>query len=163
MQNAKDSFYMTLRTRLVTINPERTTLLRGTVRPGILMEEAEAPFSQLPNDVFVVRWLGLGLGVDMDLGSTMAAEECEIVYQTCGTQSFGGLDRGRSLSKMDEELVAMLAPFYTPKFDYTATPPAPMLTRVFWDEPAFAPVAAQRDRLSRSARLMVYSYQEQGE
>ena len=57
----------------------------------------------------------------------------------------------------------MLAPFYTPKFDYTATPPAPMLTRVFWDEPAFAPVAAQRDRLSRSARLMVYSYQEQGE
>ena len=63
MQNAKDSFYMTLRTRLVTINPERTTLLRGTVRPGILMEEAEAPFSQLPNDVFVVRWLGLGVSI----------------------------------------------------------------------------------------------------
>jgi hypothetical protein len=93
----------------------------------------------------------------------MMAEECEIVYQTCGTQSFGGLDRGRSLSVMDEEMVAILAPFYTPKLNYTATPPAAMLTQVFWDEPGFGPVAVQRDRLSRSARVMVYSYQEQGE
>jgi hypothetical protein len=55
MQNAKDSFYMALRTRLTAINPERTILLRGAVRPGILVEEAETPFSQLPNDVFVLR------------------------------------------------------------------------------------------------------------
>lgn len=161
MQNAKDSFYMALRARLVAINPERTILLRGTVRPGILVEEAEAPFSQLPNDVFVLRWLGLG--VDMDLGSEMAAMECEILYQTCGTQSFGGLDRGRSLSEMDEEVMAILAPFCTPKLNYAAMPPAAMLTQVFWDEPGFSPVAVQRDRLSRSAKVMVYSYQEQGE
>ena len=161
MQNAKDSFYMALRTRLTTINPERTILVRGTLRPGILVEEAEAPFSQLHNDVFVLRWLGLG--VDMDLSATMAAAECEILYQTCGTQSFGGLDRGRALSKMDEELVAMLTPFYTPKLNYAATPPAAMLTQVFWDEASFGSVAAQRDRMSRSVKLMVYSYQEQGE
>jgi hypothetical protein len=161
MQNAKDSFYMALRTRLTAINPERTILLRGAVRPGILVEEAEASFSQLPNDVFILRWLGLG--VDMNLGSTMAAEECEILYQTCGTQSFGGLDRGRSLSEMDEELVGMLGPFHTPKLNYAATPPAAMLTNVFWDEPAFGPIAVQRDRLSRSAKVMVYSYEEQGE
>jgi hypothetical protein len=161
MQNAKDSFYVSLRTRLASINPERTILLRGAVRPGILVEEAEAPFSQLPNDVFVLRWLGLG--VDLDLGSSMAAEECEVVYQTCGTQSFGGLDRGRSLSEMDEELLAILQPFYTPKFNYTLTPPSVLLTQVFWDEPGFAPIVIQRDRLSRSARMMIYSYQEQGE
>jgi hypothetical protein len=161
MQNAKDSFYIALRTRLTTINPERTTLLRGAVRPGILVEEAEAPFSQLPNDVFVLRWQGLG--VDMDLASTMAAAECEILYQTCGTQSFGGLDRGRSLSAMDEELVAMLKPFFTPKLNYSATPPAAMLTHVFWDEPGLGPIQVQRDRLSRTATVMVYSYQEQGE
>jgi len=161
MQNAKDSFYMALRTRLVTINPGRTILLRGAVRPAILVEDAEAPFNQLPNDAFVLRWLGLG--ADMDLGSTMAAEECQILYQTCGAQSFGGLDRGRALSEMDEELLAMMEPFCTPKFNYTATPPAAMLTQVFWDEPGFAPVAAQRDRLSRSAKVTVYSYQEQGE
>jgi len=161
MQNAKDSFYMALRTRLAAINPERTILLRGAVRLGILVEEAEAPFSQLPNDVFVLRWLGLG--ADMDLGSAMAAEQCEILYQTCGTQTFGGLDRGRALSAMDEELAAMLQPFFTPKLNYTATPPVAMLTKVFWDEPGFGPAVSQRDRLSRSATVIVYSYQEQGE
>lgn len=161
MQNAKDSFYAALRARLVTLNPERTLLLRGAVRPGILVEEAEAPFSQLPNDVFVLRWLGLG--AELDLASTMAAEECEVIYQTCGTRSFGGLDRGRALSAMDEELVAMLRPYYTAKSNYTVQPPAAMLTKVFWDEATFAPVVVQRDRLSRSAKVLVYSYQEQGE
>jgi hypothetical protein len=125
------------------------------------VEEAEAPFSQLPNDVFVLRWLGLG--VDLYLGSSMVAEQCEVVYQTCGTQSYGGLDRGRSLSTMDDELTAMMRPFYTPKLNYTATPPSAMLTNVFWDEPGFGSVVTQRDRLTRSANLMVYSYQEQGE
>ena len=152
---------MALRTRLATVNPDRTTLLRGAVRPGILVEEAEAPFSQFPNDVFVLRWLGLG--ADLDLASTLIAEECEITYQTCGTQSFGGLDRGRSLSAMDEELVAMLQPFYAPKMNYTVQPPAAMPTQIFWDEPGFTPTVSQRDRLSRSAKVMVYSYQEQGE
>lgn len=161
MQNARDSFYVALRTRLVAINPNRTILLRGSVRPGILVEDAEAPFSQFPNDVFVLRWQGLS--VDIDLPSTMAAEECEISYQTCGTQSFGGLDRGRSLSEMDEELAAMIAPFYTPKLNFIAQPPTAMLTQVFWDEPGYAPITVQRDRLSRSAKVTVYSYQEQGE
>jgi hypothetical protein len=161
MQNAKDSFYLALRARLITINPSRTILLRGTVRPGILVEEAEAPFSQLPNDIFVLRWLGLSS--DMNLGSTMVAEECEILYQTCGTQSFGGLDRGRVLSAMDAEVLGMVAPTCTPKLNYTATPPAAMLTQVFWGEPGFTPIVVQRDRLSRSAKIVVYSYREQGE
>ena len=161
MQNAKDSFYMALRSRLIAINPERTVMLRGTVRPGILVEEAEAPFSQVPSDVFVLRWLGIG--IDMDLPSTMVAQECEILYQTCGSQTFGGLDRGRLLSAMDEELVKMLQPFYTPKFSYMATPPAELMTNAFWDEPTLGAVTVQRDRLSRSAKVIVYSYQEQGE
>jgi hypothetical protein len=161
MQNAKDSFYMALRTRLAAINPERTILLRGTTRPGILVEEAEAPFTQLPNDVFVLRWSGAG--VDLNLGSTMVAEQCEILYQTCGTQSYGGLDRGRALSKMDEELASILQPFYTVKLNYAATPPTAMLTKVFWNEPVFSAIVIQRDQLSRSATVMIYSYQEQGE
>jgi hypothetical protein len=161
MQNAKDSFYVALRTRLAAINPERTILIRAAVRPGILVEEAEAPFAQLPADVFVLRWLGLG--VDQDLPSAMVAEECEVLYSTLGTQSFGGLDRGRALSQMDEELVVMLTPFWTPKLNYTAQPAAPMLTNVFWDEPVFGQATALRDRLSRTARVTVYSYQELGE
>jgi len=161
MQNAKDSFYLALRTRLSAINPERTILLRGAVRPGILVEEAEAPFSQFPSDVFVLRWLGLA--ADMDLSLTMAAEQCEIVYQTCGTQSFGGLDRGRALSAMDEELIAMVQPFHTAKLNYSTAPPTPMLTQVFWDEPVFSPIVTQRDRLGRSVTMLIYAYQEQGE
>jgi hypothetical protein len=161
MQNAKDSFYGALRTRLAALNPARTVLLRGAERPGILVEEAEAPFSQLPGDVFVLRWLGLG--ADEELSAAMAAEECEILYQTCGTQAFGGLDRGRLLSRMDAEILALLQPFGTQKLNYTVQPAATMLTKVFWDEPVFTPVVTQRDRLSRSVRVMIYSYQEQGE
>lgn len=161
MQNAKDSFYMALRTRLAAINPDRTILLRGALRPGILVEEAEAPYAQLPNDVFVLRWLAMG--VEMDLPATMAAEECEVIYQTCGTETFGGLDRGRLLSEMDEELAAMLQPFQTPKMNYAVQPAAAMLTQVFWDEPVFTPVVVLRDRLTRTAKIVVYSYQEQGE
>jgi hypothetical protein len=38
-----------------------------------------------------------------------------------------------------------------------------MLTQVFWDEPGFTPISPQRDQLRRTAKVMVYSYQEQGE
>ena len=120
MQNAKDSFYMALRKRLVAINPERTILLRGAVRPGILVEEAEAPFSQLPSDVFVLRWLGLGSGYGPwsdDDGRGM--RDC---LPNCGTQSFGGLDQRRALSAMDEELIAMLAAVLHAEINYTAAP-----------------------------------------
>ncbi|HKF47958.1 MAG TPA: hypothetical protein VKB38_11425 [Terracidiphilus sp.] len=161
MQNAKDSFYISLRNRLAALNPERTVMLRGAVRPGILVEEAEAPLNQPPGDVFVLRWQGLG--ADVELASTLVAQECEIVYQTCGHQAFGGLDRGRILSQMDEELLTILQPLFTPKMNYAAQPPAPMLTRIFWDEPVFSPAVAQRDRISRSVRVVVYSYQEPGE
>jgi hypothetical protein len=161
MQNAKDSFYMALRTRLMAINPSRTVLIRGSIRPGILVEEAEASLSQIPMDVFVLRWAGIG--VDANLASAMMLVECEVFYQTLGTQVFGGLDRGRSLSAMDKELLAMLSPSQTPKFSYASEPPAAMLTQVFWEEPVFGPAVVQRDRLSRSAKLKVYCYLEEGE
>lgn len=161
MQNAKDSFYMALRNRLAGLNAQRTVLVRGAVRPGILVEEAEAPFAQPLNDVFLVRWLGMA--ADVDLASPMAALECEIAYGTCGSQSFGGLDRGRAMTAMDAELMAMVQPFSTPKMLYTATPPKALLTQVFWEEPVLTPLVTQRDRLSRTARMTVYSYQEEGE
>ncbi len=161
MQNAKDSFYMALRARLAALNPGRTCVLRGSTRPGVIVEEAEAPFAQPPNDIFLLRWLAMG--VDTELASVLIAMECEISYGTCGSASFGGLDRGRLLAEMDTELVNMLTPYAAAKTDYTVNPPVTLLTQVFWDEPVFAPVVTQKDRLSRVARLMVYSYQESGE
>jgi hypothetical protein len=160
MQYAKDSFYMALRTRLIALNAERTVLIRGSVRPGILVEEAEAPFSQALNDVFVLRWPGAG--VDIDLASTLIALECEVSYQTVGTQAFGGLDRGRMLSAMDMELLTIMSPFQTQKLDYSVAPAVAMLTRVFWEEPVFGPLVAQGDKLCRSAKVRIYSYIEKG-
>lgn len=136
-------------------------LLRGALRPAIVLEEAEAPFTQLPPDVFMLRWLGLG--ADADTSLPMIAMECEVSYCTSGTQAFGGLDRGRSLTRMDRELLAILEPHSTPKLNYSVQPPASMQTQVFWDEPTFTPATTQRDRLGRTARLMVYSYEEQSE
>ncbi len=170
MQNAKDSFYIAMRTRLQAINPQRTILLRSAVRPGILVEEAEAPFAQpptgtayplMPTDVFVLRWMALA--VDMDQSLPLIAAECEVMYSTLGTQTFGGLDRGRAMTEMDLELMEMMSPFQTPKFNYAVSPPQQMLTQVFWDEPVYTAMVVQRDRLMRSARVMVYSYQEAGE
>jgi hypothetical protein len=161
MQNAKDSFYLNLRSRLAALNPSRTVLIRGTIRPGILLEEAEGVMAQAPGDVFVLRWLGFG--ADPNLSSTMVALECEISYCTSGTQAFGGLDRGRLLTAMDQELLTILQPHSTPKINYSLQPPVAMQTQVFWEEPAFTPVNVQRDRLSRAARTTVYSYQEQSE
>jgi len=45
MQNAKDTFYMALRARLAAIDPERTVLLRGAARPGILVERRKLPLA----------------------------------------------------------------------------------------------------------------------
>ena len=57
----------------------------------------------------------------------------------------------------------MLEPFNTPKLNYALQPPVTMLTQVFWDEPVFTPQSRQRDRFSRLVKVMIYSYQEQGE
>ena len=119
MQNAKDSFYMALRTRLITINPDRTTLLRGAIRPGILVEEAEAPFVSF--QAMSSCCVGLALA-PMLIRHSSGGRRMRNHLSDLRKQSFGGLDRGRALSAMDKELVEMLQPFYTPKLNYTAQP-----------------------------------------
>ena len=69
MENAKDTFYVALRNRLAVLNPNRTMLLRGVQRPGILVEEAEAVVAMLPADVFVLRWTVLQTDVNLPLGA----------------------------------------------------------------------------------------------
>ncbi len=76
MQNAKDTFYVTLRNRLATLNPNRTMLLRGVAAARDLVEEAEAVVPMLPPDVFVLRWTALKIDVNLPL--VLARLECEI-------------------------------------------------------------------------------------
>jgi hypothetical protein len=161
MENAKDTFYVTLRNRLAALNPERVVIQRGLQRPGILVEEAEAAAAQMPADVFVLRWTALD--IDTQMPAALAQMMCEIHYTTGGTQTNGGLDRGRALSEMDAELLTILNPACALKTDFTQTPAAAMATKVFWGEPQFSPVTTLRERLTRVAKVAVFSFQEQGE
>lgn len=161
MQNAKDTFYLTLRNRLATVNPARIMTLRSVTRPGILVEDAE-PFMPQPQlDAFTLRWTGLS--ADLHLPSILAQMTCEVRYTTAGTQTNAGLDRGRALEKMDYELLQLLYPYAAQKMNCTQNPAAAMSTVVFWSEPEFSPAVTDHDRLSRVATITVYAFQEGSE
>lgn len=161
MENAKDTFYVTLRDRLAALNPYRVMIVRSVQRPGILMEEAEGVVPQIPADVFVLRWTSLD--IDAQLPSALAQMTCEIHYATGGTQSKTGLDRGRALAEMDAELIAILSPNSAQKMNFTQSPAAAMETQVFWGQPRFGALTTQRERLARIAQVDVCAFQEQGE
>ena len=55
MQNAKDTFYELLRERLAVLNPERTIVVRGVSRPGVLVDENELQASAALPDCFHLR------------------------------------------------------------------------------------------------------------
>ena len=67
------------------------------------------------------------------------------------------------MSAMDAELLSILAPQATAKMNYLTSAPVQMQTQVFWDEPLFAPLTTHRELLSRSVKVTVFSYQEEGE
>ncbi|HEX4310522.1 MAG TPA: hypothetical protein VHZ25_10880 [Acidobacteriaceae bacterium] len=161
MQNAKDTFYITLRSRLASVNPGRTMTLRATTRPGILVSEAEVPTAQPLLDVFALNWTGMQ--ADLQLPAILAQMTCEIQYCTAGTQTNAGLDRGRALEEMDYEVLKLLYPYSAQKMNFTQNPALSMETMVFWSEPEFGPMTTLRDRLSRMVKVTVFAFQEQGE
>ena len=161
MQNAQNTFYITLRNRLAVLNPNRTVYLRGVTRPGILVESNELVTPRPSSDVFVVRWLGLHN--DPYLSEVLLQMECEIEYMTEGTTGNLGMDRGAMLTAMDAELMSLLQPNTAQKLNYTQSPATPMDTQIFWTEAAFQPVKVERDRLLRTVSVSVFSYEEPGE
>jgi hypothetical protein len=161
MQNAKDTFYITLRSRLASMNPARTMTLRAVTRPGILVTETEAPAPQPFLDTFALNWTEMR--ADLQLPAILAQMTCEIQYSTVGTQANAGLDRGRALEAMDYEVLHLLYPYSAQKMNYTTTPAAEMETMVFWSEPEFGSAVTKRDCLSRTVKVTVFAFQEQGE
>jgi hypothetical protein len=161
MKKARDSFYVALRDRLQVLNPGRQVMIRGVWRPGVLVEENESFAAIVPDNVFVLRWTKTLADEQHALVRTQ--QTCEIQYQTAGTASAGGLDRGSLLTEMDAELLSILQPQQVQKTDYSVTPPTTMGTRVSWTGSVFAPVARERDRLVRKAEITVVSYEEAGE
>ncbi len=161
MQNAQNTFYITLRNRLAALNPNRTIYLRGVTRPGILVESNELVTAQPPSNVFVLRWLGLHN--DPYLSEVLLQMECEIEYMTEGTSGNFGMDRGAMLTEMDAELMSLLKPNTSQKMSYAQSPATAMETQIFWTEATFHPVKVERDRLLRTAMVSVFSYEEPGE
>jgi len=170
MQSARDTFYVVLRTRLAAINPARTIVLRGQVRPGILVEENELPTAFQPVDAYSLRWTATR--VDTATPLPLVAMECQISYATDGSAGNGGMDRGRLLAAMDGELLAAFnqTPHSALKRNYSgvaatgaAAVAIPMATSIFWSQPTFAPATADGERVARIATVQVFSYQEAGE
>ncbi len=167
MQNAKDTFYEVLRSRLVRLNPERTIVLRGVVRPGVLVEENELLSAVAIPDCFRLRWSA----AQVDPNGTMALMmlECCVDYETSGTAVNGGMDRGRALAAMDAEFQGAVnaPPRNVLKMNYSGlangNPAVAMQTSVWWSEAAFGEMVAKDDRLARTATVQLMSYQEAGE
>ena len=163
MQRAKDTFYVTLRDGVAEANPQRTTVVRGVLRPGVLVEENELPVAVPTADVFRLRWTALT--VDTTGTVPMAKLRCEIAYETTGTAAVNGMDRGRLVAAMDAELMTVLAgeTQSAPKMDFSSGTPVPDGTRIFWGDPAFTAAVVTGERVSRTASVDVWSVEGAGE
>lgn len=167
MQNAKDTFYVTLCTRIAALNPERTVVVRGVTRPGVLVSENELVSAVELPDIFRLEWTALR--VDANGALPLAAMRCEIRYCTDGGAMRGGMDRGRLVATMDAELVSALGtrPHSAAKMNYAVTAqggsPSAMATKIFWGDVVFSDLTTEGERLERVATVEVFSYQEAGE
>ena len=166
MQAAKDSFYMALRERLAALNPSRTMVIDGVTVPAIVVRENMEPrFGEAQPGAFYV-----------DFGDILIAEstrpmlgvDCHIWYASEGSGGTG-VDRGRVLAEMDDELLGICNPPHTEMLDYSQTPSADLGSGIFWTMPvlgnAQGDVSIQKQqwsagtaRVDRYAQLRIYFF-----
>jgi len=132
MQAAKDSFYMALRERLAALNPARTIVVDGETRPAIVVRENTEPhFAAAQPEAFYLDW---GAVQVVEGTRPIIGMECEVWYASEGA-SQTGVDRGRTLAEMDDELVRICAPPCTEMRDYRQSPSLDLGSGVFWTMP----------------------------
>ena len=162
MQAAKDSFYMALRERLAALNPSRVFVVDGVERPGIAVRENLEPKVTAPKSgMYLIEWGDVGIA---EATRPIMGMDCHIGYSSEGSGGTG-VDRGRMLSEMDHELLAICAPPYTGMRDYQQSPSADLGCGVFWTMPELKNVTPDRGmasadsgRLERRAALRVYFF-----
>jgi hypothetical protein len=154
MQLAKDSFYVALRDRLSAANPERTVVVDGVARPAIVVVENEGEEMSQTDNTFRVQW---GASTAVGGGSRLSKVECTVSYATRGLDGTTG-DRGRTLGKMDGELMVMCQPLRAVKMDYTLIPAKSMGTMLFWTDPEFEAVKDEAGRIQRCATTTLYFF-----
>lgn len=161
MQNAKDTFFEMLRDRVAAADASLTVVVRGTVRPAVVVEENEL-VSETPRlDCYVLRWAEAS--VDSQAPLPVVQQRCEIHFATAG--SGAGMDRGRKLGSMEATLQGALArtPQSVGKKSFSALVTGgavvEMGTKIWWS----APIALQKKDDGRAVAVDVWSYQEAGE
>ena len=110
MQNAKDSFYMALRTRLAD---DQSGTNDPAARSGAPGDSGGGGGSSLQSDsrttyLFCAGWVWASIWTSDPRWRPRSARSS---IRLAERRVSADLDRGRSLSEMDEELVAMLAAF----------------------------------------------------
>ena len=170
LQSLKDTFYATLCGRIAAGNPARTVVVRGTLRPGVVVSENELPGAAVdgisPVDAFCLRWTDLS--VDPRAGLPLVTQTCEIRYATDGTPGLAGMDRGRALAAMDAELAAAISlqPQSVPELVVAeiagggASTGTPDGTNIFWCDVVFQPARMRSERMERTAAVEVFCYGE---
>ena len=166
MQAAKDSFYMALRERLAALNPGRVIVVEGVERPAIIVRENMEPqFTAMQSGAYYIDWGNVRIAEAM---RPVLGIECAIWYSAEGSTGTG-VDRGRLLAQMDEELLHICTPPYTAMRDYAQSPSVDLGAGVFWTMPELKDVTRDRKqafdtkisgsaRVERQAALRVYFF-----
>jgi len=166
MQAAKDSFYMALRDRLAALNPARTLVRDGVTVPAIAVRENLEPrFTEVQAGVFYVEF---GELLVAESSRPMLGMDCRIWYASEGTAGGSGVDRGRVLAEMDQELIRICNPPHTEMLDYTQIPAEDLGAGVFWTLPELGDApdtkagkqqrGASAGRIARQAQLRIYFF-----
>jgi hypothetical protein len=159
MQAAKDSFYMALRDRLGALNPARTMVVDGVTIPAIVVRENMEPqFAEAQAGAFYVDW---GEAQIAESTRPILGLDCHIWYASEGSGG-AGVDRGRELAEMDEELLRICDPPHTGMRDYSEAPSADLGSSIFWTMPDLAKAPGetpipQQQRGASAARIVRYA------
>ncbi len=170
VQIAKDSFYQAVRDRVAAGNPARQMVVRGLLRPAVVVVENELPGATWnaipPAEAFCLRWTTLVC--DGQSEGPLITLGCEIHYASEGSTGLSGMDRGRGLAAMDAELLSALLtiPMSAPANGVAeiagggSSVSTALGWNVFWGAPRPQPAVVKAERLQRVVELEVFCYGE---
>jgi hypothetical protein len=162
MQNIKDSFFIAIRDRLATLNPQRTVSIQGASRPAIVVIENEiSAAAPREADVFYLHWgLSAAASGTERLERPLIKINCEVFYLTLGSDDLSSQDRGRALAALDRELLSITIPARSALKDFTQSPAQDLGSTVFWTRPVLGEIVQDGRRLMRTAKLDAFSFAE---
>ncbi len=131
MQATKDTFYVTLRDRLVQVDPNLTMVIDGATRPAIVVIENEPPISPPRQDeAFYLDWGGAS--AVQPATSTLTAMVCTISYTSLASLTVEESIAGGSWLRWMRICWPICAPAQAHKNDYSSGSPVDLGSYIFW-------------------------------